>query len=349
MSDITPQSPPANAHVQPHAVHETSSALPFRTDKLIPLLLRFLNRLKQTGKSVHTISAYRNDLSIFCQFLAGEKIDPRDFQSQFQERWTHYLAQHGRKSPASIRRALMSSRTFLHFLIKEKIIERSPLLEAKSPKQPAHDLLTVRPEHYFLLVESLTQRAQSEDPKAIRDLALIRLLGECGLKASEAAQMKWSDVLFDGSPAEAARTVSLRVAGQNERLLKGDAVVAMALQSLRDARMQLSLSAEPQDKLFFGFLNVSRRLKSGGLHRHGVKFVVYEVCEDILGVPYNSESLRNHAILRWLDLGLGSQQVAQLAGYSSLNSLERFRAKAHGQRRPQRRSKRPTTEGQATK
>jgi len=89
MSDVTPQSPPANAHVQPHALHETSSALPFKTDKLVPLLLRFLNRLKQTGKSVHTISAYRNDLSLFCQFLAGEKIDPRDFQSQFQERWTH--------------------------------------------------------------------------------------------------------------------------------------------------------------------------------------------------------------------------------------------------------------------
>jgi hypothetical protein len=48
-------------------------------------------------------------------------------------------------------------------------------------------------------------------------------------------------------------------------------------------------------------------------------------------------------------LGLSSQQVAQLAGYSSLNSLERFRAKAHGQRRPQRRTKRSLQKGQEAK
>ena len=349
MSDITPQTGSHHPQVMPVAAQDSQTPPSFRADKLAPLLLRFLNRLKQTGKSVHTISAYRNDLSIFCQFLAGEKIDPRDFQSQFQERWTHYLAQHGRKSPASVRRALMSSRTFLHFLIKEKIIERSPLLEAKSPKQPSHDLLTVRPEHYFLLVQTLGERSALNDPKATRDLALIRLLGECGLKASEAAQMKWSDILFEGHQKEESLTVSLRVAGQNERLVKGDIAVADALSKLRNARVELSLSAGPEDKLFFGFLNVSRKLKSGGLHRHGVKFVVYEVCEEILKIPYNSESLRNHAILRWLELGLSSQQVAQLAGYSSLNSLERFRAKAHGQRRPQRRTKRSLQKGQEAK
>jgi integrase/recombinase XerD len=339
MSDITPQTESTHPQALPVTAAESQPPATFRTDKLAPLLLRFLNRLKQTGKSVHTISAYRNDLSIFCHFLADEKIDPRDFQSQFQERWVHFLARHGRKSPASVRRALMSSRTFLHFLIKEKIIERSPLLEAKSPKQPAHDLLTVKPEHYFQLGHTLAKGSELNDPKAIRDLALIRLLGECGLKASEAAQMKWSDIHFEGHPDGEPQTVSLRIAGQNERLVKADKPVADALGRLRKARLQLSLSAGPDDKLFFGFLNVSRKLKSGALHRHGVKFVVYEVCGEILNIPYNSESLRNHAILRWLDLGLNNQQVAQLAGYSSLNSLERFRTKTKSQRRPQRRIK----------
>lgn len=312
---------------------------PFRTDKLSPLLLRFLNRLKQTGKSSHTISAYRNDLSIFCQFLVEEKIDPRDFQSQFQERWTTYLNQHGRKSQASVRRALMSSRTFLHFLIKEKLIERSPLLEAKSPKQPAHDLLTVNPEHYFKLVSVLTKTAENNDPKAVRDLVLVQLLGECGLKASEAAHMRWADVSFEGRSESESFNVTLRVTGQNERIVKGDLNMAQSLSRLHAARVQLALPTTADDKLFFGFLNVSRRLKSEGLHRHGVKFIIYEICDEILGVPYNSESLRNHAILRWLEMGIGNQQVAQLAGYSSLNSLERFRVKNKSQRRPLRQLK----------
>ena len=322
------------------------STTQFRTDKLTPLLLRFLNRLKQTGKSVHTISAYRNDLSIFCQFLIKEQLDPRDFQSQFQERWTAHLGSRGRKSPASVRRALMSVRTFLHFLVKEKIIERSPMLECKSPRQPAHDLLMVKPEHYFTLLNALNTRERSTDPKAIRDLALIQILGECALKASEAAFLKWSDILFDGNPSEKETTLTLRVAGQNERMVKGNQDLALTLWRLRDARQQLGLPTDPQAKLFFGFLNVSRKLKSDGLHRHGVKFVVYEVCDEILGIPYNSESLRNHAILRWLEFGISAQQVAQLAGYSSLNSLERFRIKARGHRRPNRRLKK--TEGSAS-
>lgn len=316
-----------------------TTASRFRTDKLSLLLLRFLNRLKQTGKSVHTISAYRNDLATFCQFLVAEKLDPRDFQSHFQERWTAYLGSHGRKSPASVRRALMSVRTFLHFLIKEKIIDRSPLLETKSPKQPSHDLLMVRPEHYFRLVNVLGSKERARDPKATRDLALIQLLGECGLKASEASQMRWADVMFDGNPIGDESTLTLRVSGQNERLIKANNDVAQALWKLREARKQLTLPAGLQDKLFFGFLNVSRRLKSDGLQRHGVKFVIYEVCDEILGIPYNSESLRNHAILRWIEFGLSTQQVAQLAGYSSLNSLDRFKLKALGQRRPKRQTK----------
>jgi|1048.fasta_scaffold30540_2 site-specific recombinase XerD len=349
MSEVTTHNETPQLQGGTLATPQVEPVAPFKTDRLTPLLLRFLNRLKQTGKSVHTISAYRNDLSTFCQFLAEERIDPRDFQSRFQERWTHHLASHGRKSPASIRRALMSARTFLHFLIKEKIIERSPLLETKSPKQPSHELLVVRQDHYHKLITSLSSNARSDDPKAIRDLALIQLLGECGLKASEAAQIKWCDLLFEGHPLQEDCSVTIRIAGQNERIVKGDAGIARSLSKLQSARIKLLLTTEPQDKLFFGFLNVSRRLKSGGLHRHGVKFVIYEVCEEILGVPYNSESLRNHAILRWLDLGLSSQQVAQLAGYSSLNSLERFRSKASGQRRPMRRTKRANNEGSTSK
>lgn len=325
------------------------SSMPFKTEKLTPLLLRFLNRLKQTGKSVHTISAYRNDLSTFCQFLIAEKIDPRDFQSHFQERWTAFLGSRGRKSPASVRRALMSVRTFLHFLIKEKVIDRSPLLETKSPKQPAHDLFTVRPEHYFRLINYLSANDRANDPKSIRDLALIQLLGECGLKASEASQMRWADIMFEGNPRETDTTLTLRIAGQNNRMVKANHDVAQTLWRLKEIRGQLNLASEPQDKLFYGFLNVSRRLKSDGLHRHGVKFVVYEICDEVLGIPYNSESLRNHAIMRWLEFGLSPQQVAQLAGYSSLNSLERFKVKKTGSRRARRQSKPSTPERASSK
>lgn len=290
----------------------------FPFERLGSFLLRFLNRLKQTGKSAHTISAYRNDLTLFSSFLSEKKIDPRSAFGNVTEEWAAHLNQNGRRSVASVRRAQMSVRTFMHFLVLEKIIEGSPFLEVKSPKQPRHDLFVISDEHYQKLTSHLLGLAKAGDEKAIRDLALILLLGECGLKASEAAALSWQDLFIENEGG------SVCVHGHVERVLKFNKETSEALSMLREVRANLGLSVLPAAKLFFGYMNVSRKTRTDALHRHGIKFIIYEVCEEILGVPYNSESLRNRAIIRMLKQGLTSTQVADLAGYSSLHSLERF-------------------------
>lgn len=299
---------------------------PFAFSKLSSLLIRFLNQLKKNGKSSNTISAYRNDLSLFCEFLLEKQTSPDNYSFPAQENWLHFLKENGRNSQSSVRRAQMSVRTFIHFLVSEKIIQSSPFLETKSPKQPVSILLTVPHEKYLNLNRTLKQLAYSRDEKAIRDWTLILILGECGLKASEAANLAWGDVWpeLEEPTSEASIAGCLKVTGNNERLVPYNLEIANALNMLKEAREQMGLTTELDDKLFFGYLNVSRKTRTNFLHRHGIKFVIYEVCTEILGVPYNSESLRNHAILRWLAKGIENEKVASLAGYSSLHSLERF-------------------------
>jgi site-specific recombinase XerD len=323
----TPSVPPMTEEKEPG---------PFQHDKLSAFVLRFLNRLKRTGKSSHTISAYRNDLSFFSAFLIENKLDPQNFAFDMRTAWVQYLKTHGRHSDASQRRAMMCVRTFLHYLIKEKIIANSPLLEVKSPRQPKHALLTIQHAQYKTLVKTLEKAAAEGDEKAARDLVIIMILGECGLKASEAAGLTWADLFLEPSTSESPEG-SLRIPGLNERILKFGTSLQRGLVHLKNVRASLNLPIGPKGKLFFGYTNISRRTRTPSLHRHGIKFVVYEVCEEILGVPYNSESLRNHAIVRWLDKGLSIQQVADLAGYSSLHSLERFETDAR--RKPKRQHK----------
>jgi len=322
-----------------HSAHHVTPALhkmkmlgdapyAFEFDKLTTHLIRFINQLKKSGRSMNTISAYRNDLSLFCEFLIEKQISPDNYTAPMQDYWVNFLKNNGRISLASTRRAHMSVRTFLHFLVSENIIAFSPLLESKSPKQPTNILLTVPKEKFAALCRTLRVNAQAGDTKATRDLSLILVLGECGLKASEAANLTWGDVWPDLEDEEQGRSVSgcLRVStgvGQ-ERLVPYAGDTAEALSMLREVRKELGLSSSSDSKLFFGYLNVSRKTRTDFLHRHGIKFVVYEVCTEFLGVPYNSESLRNHAILRWLGKGMDNEKVATLAGYSSLNSLERF-------------------------
>ena len=323
---------PASGIASPSSSH-------FQHDRLSSFLLRFLNRLKKTGKSVHTISAYRNDLSLFAEFLTEKNFDPQTFSVNLQEEWEFYLAQNGRKSPASVRRALMSVRTFMHFLVLEKIIVGSPFLEVKSPRQPSHDLLVILPAHFRNLTRQLRAQALKGDEKAIRDWAIVLILGACGLKASEAANLTWADFLVEKSEDGKNAGGTARIAGPHERLVAFGPDLVAALELLKGVRKGLDLDTSPQAALFFGYLNVSRKTRTSSLHRHGIKFVVYETCEELLGIPYNSESLRNHAIVKWLEQGLTSQQVADLAGYSSLNSLERFSLKARGLRKPRRQRK----------
>ncbi len=305
----------------------------FDTSRLNSFLLRFLNGLKRGGKSTHTLSAYRNDLGLFCLFLTSSGHHPGEGVGHLKENWIAFLHENGRKSDASVRRALMSVRSFLHFLIREKVIESSSLLETKSPRQPTHDLLTVLPEHFRKLVATLRRKSLMGDEKAIRDFAILLLLGKCGLKASEAANVMWGEISFSGGKKGGG---SIIVKGPGERIIPLDAETASCLKRLREVRESLQLPADARSKLFFGYLNLSRKTKTDSLHRHGIKFVVYEISSEILGKAYNSESLRNFAIASWISQGLNAQQVANLAGYSSLNSLERFSLDTRKLRLPRR-------------
>jgi integrase/recombinase XerC len=317
----------------------------FSLVRLNNYLLRFLNNLKKSGKSTHTLAAYRNDLMLFSKFLLEENRDPSAWSDQLSAAWSDYLKLHGRNSAASVRRALLSVRTFLHFLIQEKVIASSPLLEAKSPRQPTHDLLITLPGHFQSLTKFLSRRAHLGDEKSVRDMAIILLLGKCGLKASEAANLKWGDVsVLRADSREGSLRGSVLVRGSNERSLTIDSETALALENLKELRANLGLPTDRGAALFFGYLNLTRQTRTNSLHRHGIKFVVYEACQDILGIPYNSESLRNHAIATWLRMGLSNQRVAELAGYSSLNSLERFSLDSRTIRIPRRQARRSLRE-----
>jgi integrase/recombinase XerD len=113
----------------------------------------------------------------------------------------------------------------------------------------------------------------------------------------------------------------------------------LAFSTLKVTRLKLGLASTLEDPVLYGYVNVSRQVRADKLHRHGIKFVVYEITESILGIPFNSESLRNLAIGRWLAQGLTLQQVADLAGYSSLNSLDRFSINQDKGRAPKRKHK----------
>ena len=117
--------------------------------------------------------------------------------------------------------------------------------------------------------------------------------------------------------------------GEHSRLVPLDGACRRALEQHRSMQMAPAEEWQATETLndstvFFGYQNMTRRPSPKGMQRHSVKFIIYELCRDIIGTAYNSESLRNHAILSWIAKGYSASRVAELAGYSSIQSLERF-------------------------
>lgn len=285
------------------------------------VLLRFINRLKYNKKSSHTIAAYRNDISLFIHFLATTGFKPDDFGSDIGAQWQHFLSVQGRRSEASVRRAQMSVRSFLRYLVEEKMIEGSPLIESKSPRQPKHSLCVISETHFQSLAKQLKARALRGDEKSIRDWALVLILGELGLKASEVCALSWGDVVWDEKSKQGG---IITVRGTAERILTFSKSTSISLTLLKNLRRSLGLGVTYQDKLFFGYLNITRRTRTPDIQRHGVKFIIYEVCNEFLNSPYHAESLRGRAVLSWIEKGYTSEKIAEFAGYSSIHSLDRF-------------------------
>lgn len=290
-------------------------------EKFSSLVLRFLNRLKLSGRSAHTIAAYRNDLSMFGRFLIETGHDPAATIGPLSDDWEAFLQGHGRHSAASQRRAQMSVRSFLHFLVENRVITGSSLLVKKSPKQPPADLFAIPESEFKKLLRILNTMAKKGDTKALRDLCLVLVLGKAGLKASEAASLGWQDLHLKPS----GNGTLVVPTGEKSRIVPLDPICLKALLQFRELSFtSLRSGASSRDSVFFGYQNVTRQPVSKGMQRHGVKFIVYELCREHLGTSYNAESLRNHAILSFFKKGWDAERIAAVAGYSSLHSLDRF-------------------------
>ncbi len=299
------------------------------------LLLRFQNDLKKTGKSAHTVAAYRKDVQFFLEFCKINNIKIGEFSADFPEHWKSFLSEKGRVSQSGIRRSLMSIRTFTRFLISTKQITHSGILEIKSPKQPSHDLLILPAKKIKLLLKTLKNQSKTGDSKAIRDYTIVLLLCQYGLKVTELCDLVWGDLL----PVFSHPQYVLRVKGEKERLLYTDASTFHALELLKAARISLGLSTQAEDSLWFGFQSQARFIQPVPLKRHSVKFILYELTHTILGFPYNAESMRNSCIRNWLESGMSKEKTAQLAGLNTVFSLDRFSLKGRKVRKPKRQMK----------
>lgn len=175
-------------------------------------IAQFLNFLAvEKNASDNTISAYRNDLRQFCDYvLTISGASPRRWEELSVDDLVGYVAvlrEKGYKD-STIARKVAAMKSFYAFLLAEGIIDRDPTEQLKSPQVGKTLPRALTPEEVDELLEQPAKRNTAE---ARRDKAMLELLYATGLRVSELVALDVNDVALESDP------VTVRSVGKGDR------------------------------------------------------------------------------------------------------------------------------------
>lgn len=281
--------------------------------RLIDHFDAFLTWLRvERGASPGTIEGYASDLRTFEQFLHDSgraSLAPGELDHHLLRRWLG--EQFAGRAPATLARRISAVRTFLRFLVRRGVIERSPADMLSRPKLPK----TSRP---FMAVDevfALLDGPMRSGPLGLRDLAMFELMYSSGLRVSELVGIDLMRLdLVEG-------WVRVMGKGAKERDVPiGSTAIEALARYLDEARPLLvdSLGAQDPDALF---LNATgSRLTARSVRR------LLKESQLRAGLPgdVSPHGLRHSFATHMLDAGADLRGIQKMLGHEKLSTTQRY-------------------------
>ena len=290
------------------ANHDTNDAAPISPTPAEEALQAFLRTLAQRNASVHTIKAYRTDLSEFVLFIGPEPLAQIDhlliraFLAQLYER--------GLSKP-SVARALSSIRSFFRWMGREHAIDSNPALLVAAPKLPRR-LPRVPTMQEMNSVLDAVMPAEAAFPQ--RDRLILELLYGCGIRNSELTGINMEDVHRQQG------LVLVRGKGKKQRLVPvGDA----ALNALGDYLPERAQALQHHQCTGEDALLVN--LRGSRLTPRSVGRIVKAIAvAGGLPAEVHPHTLRHAFGTHMLEEGADLRAIQELLGHERLSTTQRY-------------------------
>lgn len=279
----------------------------------------FLIAKRQIGRTRQTIGKYREILATFSDWLAREAIDrPDAITRQLARRWGAAMYDHELK-PATIRQRTACVRSFLGWCWEERIIAEDLRQSLKLPPVKAGPQRTLDYDEIQKLLA-----ACDETPKGIRDRAIINLLLDTGLRASEMCAVKVKDVTFGVKFITPEGEV---VVNKVEAVCKGSApgvgyFAEEAEKAVRDwlaVREIVNLTRLPE--LFFA---LGGNTPFEPLTRDGLRAMLRKLGESVGVAGVTTHAFRRSMACFCEEAGASSREVMEYGRWSSLEIVRRY-------------------------
>lgn len=268
--------------------------------------------LAEKGYSVHTIRAYRSDISGFIQFYLKDQTadDAVEYQKLFLDSVNRldknsiraYLAHlvRSKKSKRTVSRKLSSLKAFFEYLIKIGQLKVNPADMVPFPKleKSIPRFLTI--EDLFRLLDSIKTETWLDK----RNLAMFETFYSTGMRVSEMEGLNLEDIDFKN------QMIKVFGKGSKERIVP---VGKRALNAIKNYRASLKENFIP----VFVNKNFSR------LSTRSIRRILDKIVRDChLNLSVSPHTLRHSFATHMLDSGADLRGIQEILGHVSLSTTQ---------------------------
>ena len=285
-------------------------------ERLSDLLAEYATWLRvERGLAPNSLAAYRRDLSGYESYLRriGE-LDPTSVTEATVAAYVDELRDardedgRPRYAPATIARAVAAVRSFHRFCVEEGLLLSDPSEDVGGPRVPQGIPKALTEDEVTALLGAVT----GDEPRPLRDRAMLETLYGAGLRISELVGLDTGDLdLHDGLVHVLGKGAKERIApvGRTARAALGD--------YLTRGRPELARPRARAESAVF--LNA----RGGRLTRQGAWLVVRHAGDRAgLSGRLFPHVLRHSCATHMLDHGADIRVVQELLGHASLSTTQ---------------------------
>ncbi len=269
----------------------------------IPKFTAYLIEVKNASDS--TVTSYERDLRKLDLFLEEHGIENiRQITATNLNSYILYLEKKG-LSAATVSRNIASIRAFFHYAVKKREIQEDPseFLKAPHVEKRAPGIMTMEE------VTRLLEQPGKENPKEIRDKAMLELLYATGMRVTELISLKLSDINLNFNYVICRE-------GIKERVIPFGSQAKEAIETYLDCARKILLRGENTETLF---TNCSGKPMS----RQGFWKLIKQYAERAnIIADITPHTLRHSFAAHLVQNGADLKSVQEMLGHSDISTTQ---------------------------